>query len=150
VSSILYIEDPPVSPEEKSTWAYAVISVVLPVVYFALVLPQVAEIPVADIEYQVPLLLSIGAAVLLAIGTAIAIAISAPREAGKRDQRDKDVNRYGEYVAGLVLAGAALVPFILAMVEVHQFWIANTLYLAFILSASSGSVAKIVAYRRGL
>jgi hypothetical protein len=29
------------------------------------------------------------------------------------------------------------------------FWIANVVYLAFVLSASPGSIAKIIAYRRG-
>ena len=38
----------------------------------------------------------------------------------------------------------------LAMLEVAYFWIANAVYLAFFLSAVLGSVARIVAYRRGL
>ncbi len=136
--------------EEKSTWVYAVIAVVLPIAYFATVLPQLATTPVADIDYQVPLLAVIGLAIGLAIVAAIIISITAPDEAGKADQRDKDVNRFGEYVAGLVLGATAIVPFLLAIAEVEYFWIANTLYLAFILSAVAGSVAKIAAYRRGL
>ena len=136
--------------EEKSTWVYAVIAVVLPIAYFATVLPQLATTPVADIDYQVPLLAVIGLAIGLAIVAAIVIAITAPDEAGKADQRDKDVNRFGEYVAGIVLGVAAVVPFLLAIAEAAYFWIANTLYLAFILSAVAGSAAKIVAYRRGL
>lgn len=136
--------------EEKSTWVYAVIAVVLPIAYFATILPLLATTPVADIDYQVPLLAVIGLAIGLAIVAAIVIAITAPDEAGKADQRDKDVNRFGEYVAGIVLGVAAVVPFLLAIAEAEHFWIANTLYLAFILSAVAGSAAKIVAYRRGL
>jgi len=139
-----------VSFEEKSTWVYAVIAVVLPIAYFATILPQLATTPVADIDYQVPLLAVIGLAIGLAIVAAIVIAITAPDEAGRSDQRDKDVNRFGEYVAGIVLGVAAVVPFLLAIAEAEHFWIANTLYLAFILSAVAGSAAKIVAYRRGL
>jgi hypothetical protein len=139
-----------VSFEEKSTWVYAVIAVVLPIAYFATVLPQLASTPAADIDYQVPLLTAIGLAIGLAIVAAIVISITAPGEAGKSDQRDKDVNRFGEYVAGVVLGVAAVVPLLLAIAEVDYFWIASTLYLAFILSAVAGSVAKIVAYRRGL
>ena len=41
-------------------------------------------------------------------------------------------------------------PLILAAAEADHFWIANTIYLAFVLSTVTGSVAKIVAYRRGL
>ena len=136
--------------EEKSVWIYAVIAVALPVIYFAAVFGQLPHTAAADIEYQVPLVAAIGGAIVLSIAAHIVVAMAAPDDAGKRDQRDKDINRYGEYVGGIVLAVAALVPFILALVEVDHFWIANTIYLAFIVSAVSGSVVKIVAYRRGL
>jgi hypothetical protein len=86
----------------------------------------------------------------LTIGANILIAVMAPDDAGKRDQRDKDVNRYGEYVGGLVLGVAAIVPFLLALAEADHFWIANTIYLAFVVSTIAGSIVKIVAYRRGL
>ena len=58
----------------------------------------------AEIDYQVPLLVAIGAAIGLAIVGMIVIAISSPAEADKSDQRDKDINRLGEYVGGTVLA----------------------------------------------
>ncbi len=38
----------------------------------------------------------------------------------------------------------------LAMLRAEPFWIANAIYLGFFLSAILGSIAKIVAYRRGL
>ena len=136
--------------EEKSTWIYAVIVVALPIIYFAMVLGQLPQTPARDIEFHAPLVAFVGAAIGLTIAAHIAIAIAAPDDAGKRDQRDKDINRYGEYVGGLVLGGAAVVPFILALAEADHFWIANTLYLAFILGNASGSAVKIVAYRRGL
>ena len=135
--------------EEKSTWTYAVIAVALAVIYFAIVLGQLPQTAAVDIAFQVPLLATIGASIGLTIAAHILIAIAAPDDAGKRDQRDKDINRYGEYVGGLVLGVAAVVPLILALAEVDHFWIANTIYLAFILSATAGSIVKIVAYRRG-
>ena len=135
--------------EEKSTWVYAVIVVAVAVIYFAIVLGQLPQTAAGDIAFQVPLLATIGVSIGLTIAAHILIAIAAPDDAGKRDQRDKDINRYGEYVGGLVLGVAAVVPLILALAEVDHFWIANTIYLAFILSATAGSVVKIVAYRRG-
>jgi hypothetical protein len=135
--------------EEKSTWTYAVIAVALPVIYFAIVLGQLPQTAAGDIAFQVPLLATIGVSIGLTIAAHILIAIAAPDDAGKRDQRDKDIKRYGEYVGGLVLGVAAVVPLILALAEVDHFWIANTIYLAFILSATAGSIIKIVAYRRG-
>jgi hypothetical protein len=50
--------------------------------------------------------------------------------------------------AFLVLGGVAAL--LLSLAEGDHFWIANTLYLAFVLSAVIGSAARIVAYRRGL
>ena len=135
--------------EEKGTWTYVMIAVALAVIYFAIVLGQLPHTAAGDIAFQVPLLATIGATIGLTIAAHIAVAIAAPDDAGKRDQRDKDINRYGEYVGGLVLGVAAVVPLILALAEVDHFWIANTIYLAFILSTTAGSIVKIVAYRRG-
>ena len=44
-------------------------------------------------------------------------------------------------------AGAALC---MAMARWDYFWIANVLYLGFVLWAIAGSVLKLIAYRRGL
>ncbi len=135
--------------EEKSTWIYAVLAVAIPVIYFATIVGQVQTTAVTDIAYQGPLLAAIGVAIVIAIVANIAVAISSPKEAGKSDQRDKDINRFGEYVGGIVLSVCLLVPFGLAMAEVDYFWIANAIYLAFIASAIAATTVKLVAYRRG-
>jgi hypothetical protein len=44
---------------------------------------------------------------------------------------------------GVVLA------LVLAMLRQDQFWIANALYLFFLIGSVASSVAKIVLYRRG-
>ena len=135
--------------EEKGTWLYLVIITTLPIVYFATIVSQAASVPVADIEYQGPLLAAIGAAIGLGIVGMIAIAISSPAEADKSDQRDKDINRLGEYVGGLILGFGMIVPFGLAMVEAPYFWIANGMYAVFVIAGLSGTVTKLVLYRRG-
>lgn len=43
----------------------------------------------------------------------------------------------------------AVAALLMAMAELDHFWIANTIYLAFVLSAILGSMAKIAAYREG-
>jgi hypothetical protein len=135
--------------EEKGAWVYAGIAVALAVIYFAMVLGQLPATAAGDIDFQVPLLAAIAATIGLTIAAHIVVAIAAPDDAGKRDQRDKDINRYGEYVGGLVLGVSAVVPLILALAEVDHFWIASAIYLAFILSTTAASIVKIVAYRRG-
>lgn len=135
--------------EEKSTWIYLGVALAVAGLYFATVLGQLPHTAAGDIAYQVPLLVAIGAAIVLTIVAHIVTAIAAPDDAGKRDQRDKDINRYGEYIGGIVASVGVVVPLILAMAEVEHFWIANTIYLALVLSAIVGSIVKIVAYRRG-
>ena len=137
------------SSEEKHSWIYAVVAVVVPLVYFATVLSRVPGTDVATIGYVWPMLTAIGVGIGASIVLSIMAAIISPREAGKTDVRDKEINQRGEYVGFYVMSIAAIVPLGLAMAEIEQFWIANTLYLAFVLAALASSIVKIVAYRRG-
>jgi hypothetical protein len=141
------------SLEEKRWWTYAAIALVVPAIYFAIVLLQAAGTPVDDIEFQLPLLVAGGAGVILAVIANVVLRITSdiasPKGAARTDERDRDIHRLGEYVAGIVLAVAMAVPFILAMLEVDHFWIANAMYLAFVLSALAGSAVKLAIYRRG-
>ncbi|WP_207916914.1 hypothetical protein [Micromonospora sp. KC723] len=104
---------------------------------------------VARIAYVRPMLIAIGAGIGLGIVASIAAAIASPREAGRTDERDRQIHRLGEYVGFYVMSITAIVPLALAMAEAAHFWIANALYLAFVLAALASSIAKIVLYRRG-
>ena len=136
--------------EEKGTWVYAVLAVALSTIYFATILGQLPSTAVTEIDYQGPLLAAIAASIVLTMVGMIGIGIASPREAGKSDQRDKEINRLGEYVGGTVLATGMVVPFVLALAEFPHFWIANAMYLAFVVGAICGAAVKLVAYRRGL
>jgi hypothetical protein len=48
-----------------------------------------------------------------------------------------------------LVAGAAA-GLVMAMAKVDYFWIANVIYLEFVLWVVAGSVLKLVAYRPGL
>ncbi len=135
--------------EEKGTWLYLTIVIVLPVIYLTTIIGQVSSVPVSDIEYQGRLLAAIAAAIALAIVGMIAIAILSHGEADKSDQRDKDINRLGEYVGGTVLAFGMIVPFGLAMAAAPHFWIANVMYLVFVIAGICGTIVKLALYRRG-
>jgi hypothetical protein len=137
------------SSEEKRTWIYVVVAVCVAAVYFATVLAKVPGTDVATIAYVWPMLTAIGVGIGAGIVLGIIAAMISPREAGKTDVRDKEINRRGEFVGFHVMSVAAIVPLGLAMAKVEQFWIANTLYLAFVLAALASSIVKIVAYRRG-
>ena len=135
--------------DEKSTWIYAVITIVVPGVYLATLVGQLQTTPITEIAYQGPMLATVGLGVVLAIAAHIAIAISSPKDADKRDERDTNINRYGEYIGSLVLYAGMLGALGLALAAVEHFWIANAIYSTFVLAGLTTSAVKIVAYRRG-
>jgi hypothetical protein len=63
------------------------------------------------------------------------------RDADRTDRRDKEIHRFGEYVGQWFVVIGAVGALLLAVAEVDHFWIANELYLAFVLSALLSSVA---------
>jgi hypothetical protein len=138
------------SSEEKRTWIYVVVAFGIAGAYSATVLSKVPGTNVATIEYVWPMLIAIGVGIGANIVLNVAATIVSPREAGRTDERDRQINRLGEYAGFYVMSVATIIPLGLAMAEIEQFWIANTLYLAFVLAALASSIVKIVAYRRGL
>ena len=96
------------------------------------------------------MLLAIGIGIALSIAGRIVIEIARPSESYDTDVRDRDIGRFGEYVAGTLLGVGMVVPFILTLAEFEYFWIANAMYLAFAFSAFVGTIVKLIAYRRGL
>jgi predicted permease len=135
--------------EEKSTWIYLVVVLVVPAIYFASILGQVEDTPVAEIAYVRAMITAIVIAIVASIVAHILVAIGSPKDADKRDERDRNINRFGEYVGGIVLAVGAIGVLGLTMAEFDHFWIANALYAAFVLQGLTSTTVKIVAYRRG-
>ncbi|GAA1774693.1 hypothetical protein GCM10009712_23290 [Pseudarthrobacter sulfonivorans] len=135
--------------EEKSAWIMGLAALASYGVYLAIVLGLAGTMPLAGVPYVAPLLWTIGASIAASIALHAVIGIFSPREAGKKDQRDREIYRFGEYIGQSFLVVGGVAALIMAMAEWDHFWIANVFYLAFVLSAILGSVAKIVAYRRG-
>ena len=134
--------------EEKRTWVFAVVLVVVYAVYLAVVSVRARNMAITEVAYAAPLLGSIGAAIVLTIVASIAVAI-ATKDRGKTDVRDTDIHRYGDYFGQIVFSVCVSVPLLLALAEAKHFWIANALYLGYIVSAVTSSAVKILAYRRG-
>lgn len=70
-------------------------------------------------------------------------------DAYRTDDRDREIDRMATVRTLLVLVAGALAALGMALAEWPHFWIANVIYLAFVLQAVSSAVVKIVAYRRG-
>ena len=162
------------SYEERGTWVYLVVSAGVYAIYVAVVLSQAAD-PITETAYQVPLLWSIGVAIVAAIVLRIVVEIGAGVARGigddvakeiqsrtgakaerraadpyRADARDREIDRLGMLRTWLVLVAAALVALLMALAEWSHFWIANVIYLGFVLQAISSAIVKLVAYRRGL
>jgi hypothetical protein len=135
------------SYEEKNTWLYLVLAAVVPTGYAVYIAGRARDTPVAELAYQRPLLTAIGISIAASIVFGMFLG---GRGRDRRDARDRDINRFGEYLGFYVLAVGLLPAFVLAMVEADHFWIANAIYGAYILNALTSSMAKIIAYRRGL
>ena len=139
------------SYEEKGTWLYLVVAVVGYTVYLSLVLPQlVGGVPVEDVDYVPIMLWTIGGAIVATIVLRILVEIVFPSESTKGDVRDKEIDRLGTRVGSSFVVIGALGALVLAMLEADWFWIANVIYLCFVLSALLESITRLVAYRRGV
>jgi hypothetical protein len=141
------------SYEEKSAWVMGVLAIVTYTTYVAIILNLAADTPLVEVDYVGPLLWTIGASIVASIVIHILLGIitgiMTRKDVDKKDLRDRQIYRFGEYIGqGFVIAGA-IGALILAMLELDHFWIANVLYLSFVLSAILGTIVKVVAYRRG-
>jgi hypothetical protein len=146
--------------EEKVTWVSTVVAALVAAVYFWVVLSQLGSVPVDKIAYQVPMLIAIGAMIALTIvGTivmAIATAVSAEitgsgsvDDIDRKDERDVHIGRRGELAGYYVTSAGMLGVLALTMLQYDYFWIANALYLSFVVGSFASSAVKLTAYRRG-
>jgi len=135
--------------EEKRAWIMVVVTIGAYGAYIAIILERVKDMQFAKVPYISPMIESIVAAIIASIVLNILIAIFSPKDADKKDQRDREIHQFGEYIGQsfLVIGGVAVL--FMSWTELEYFWIANVMYLAFGLSAIVGSTAKIIAYRQG-
>ncbi|OLF15164.1 hypothetical protein BU204_23135 [Actinophytocola xanthii] len=124
----------------------AVVSAVGYAVYLVVTFARAAGQPLAETPYVAQLLWSIGGAIVVSIVLGIGVAA---RAGTASDERDREINQVGDRIGQSFVVLGGVGALLLAMFEVAHFWIANAIYLAFVLSAVLGSVAKIYAYRRG-
>jgi hypothetical protein len=135
--------------EEKRAWAMLVTSVIAYLVYLAVILGRRDGGSLTDVSYVGSLLWTVGGAILANIVISIVLGIAAPRESQQKDERDREIWRFGDHVGQSFVVIGAVAAMIMAMLELDYFWIANAVYLCFVLSATLGSIAKVIAYRRG-
>ncbi|MFK0240111.1 hypothetical protein ACIQTX_04545 [Microbacterium sp. NPDC090281] len=140
--------------EERNAWAGLIVSPIVMVVYVVLVLQQAAGGPLTDVDWFPLMLWVIGggivATIILSVGWGIIAGMEDPDGVGRSDIRDRDISRMGGRVEQgfVVIAGLGVIA--LCAVGADVFWIANTMFAGFAVSALVGGIARVIAYRRGL
>ncbi len=149
MSSFSYVRDA-MGYKERSTWIELVVAVGVFLWYLAAISGRVRGTPIADVAFQGPMiratLLSIVATIVLHFAYAIVVGSRDTQE----DQRDRQVARFGDWVGMWPLVFGAGTALVLAMLELDHFWVANAIYGGFVVSSVTTSVARLVAYQRGL
>jgi hypothetical protein len=135
--------------EEKRAWILGLVAVAGYAAYVMVVLGRADGDPLADVSYAGPLLTTIVASIVAAIVLEIVVSTFSPDRPGRKDQRDREIHRLGEHIGQSFVIVGAVAALAMALADWDQFWIANVIYLCFVLSAVLSSTAKIVAYRRG-
>lgn len=135
--------------EEKNVWIFAAVTLVTFAIYLAVILWRAQGIPLTEVRWVGPMLWTIGGGIAASILGCVAVAVAAPGDCGKKDERDREIHRFGEYVGQCFLAIGGVSALVLAMLEADHFWIANAVYVCFVLSALLGSATKLFAYRCG-
>ncbi len=135
--------------EEKNTWIYAFVTASSFAIYLVVVLGRARVAPLHEVAYVAPMLWSIGGGIVATIVGRIAVGLAWPEDCDRKDERDREIHRFGEYVGQSFLCIGGVAALVLSMAEVDHFWISNAIYLGCVLSALLGSAAKIFAYRRG-
>lgn len=142
----------PMTMGERTTWVYGVLVIVATAVYFVIVLSQLGETPVAEVAWQVPMLVTIGAVivgtVLGTVASAIVAAITTRDLRQESDIRDTEIGHFGERANVAVIGIGIAVILALSMLELDPFWIGSATLAVGAIGATAANVAKIRAYRR--
>lgn len=134
--------------QEKSAWILLLASLLSYGWYLTTVLGSLAGAPIEAAAYQAPMLWSIGGALVAVIVLHIVVALM-PGGTGKMDQRDRDIYRLSEYTGQSFVVIGALAAMAMALAAWHPFWIANVIYLCFMLAAVLSTITRIALYRFG-
>ena len=140
--------------EERNAWAGLILTPLVMILYVVLVLQDAGGGPLTDVDWFPLMLWVVGGGIVVTIavtiGWGLIAGIKDPDGVGRSDIRDRDISRMGGRVEQgfVVIAGLGVIA--LCAVGADVFWIANTMFAGFAVSAFIGCIARVIAYRRGL
>jgi len=133
--------------QEKRSWIRLVVAVVAYAVYAVIVVNRADGRALAHVAYAGLLLGTVGSAIAANIVAEIAAGVVNPRASRDTDVRDRQIGRLGDHIGHSLLVIGSIAAMLMALAGWDRFWIANVIYLGFVLSAILGSIAKIGMYR---
>jgi branched-subunit amino acid ABC-type transport system permease component len=125
-----------------------VVTVVAYTAYVITIVNRAYGRPLPDVPYATTLLWTVGAAIVASIVAEIGIGLVNPRASRDKDVRDREIGRLGDYIGQSFVVIGAVAAMLMAMADWDRFWIANVIYLCFVLSAILGGITKVIVYRR--
>ena len=134
--------------EEKGTWIEATAALFIFGWYTIKILADAATTAVSEIQYEDLLVVMVGVFIALIIVAEIVLAVLT-RKLDDSDERDRKIDRFGEYIGGYVLGTGLLVVLALAMAETEYFWIAHAALGVLVVAELVTATTKIIVYRRG-
>jgi hypothetical protein len=129
------------SSEEKRSWILGSVAIASYLTYLLLLL-------LTHLSYGPVLVAVVIGSIVASILLHIAVTMRGPHE--PKDERDREIGQFGDHVGQAFIVIGGVSAMILALAQTGYFWIANVIYLGFVLSAAVGSLAKVCAYRYGL
>jgi Na+/H+-translocating membrane pyrophosphatase len=135
--------------EQRRSWTFLVVVVVSFTAYVVWVLTNRGDGPITDVAYQKPMLISIGASIIAAIVIEILLAIIKPVDT-RKDVRDQEIARLGDYTGYSFVVIGGLAALLMSLAEWDWFWIANTIYLGFVVSGILSALTKLALYEKGM
>jgi uncharacterized membrane protein len=133
------------APQERSAWILLICAVASWTTYLVLLLRRTDGGSLSATQYEDLVLWTIGGSI---VATIVLHAFARVDE--KPDQRDREIEGRADRIGTAFLVVGGIAALALAMTEQPHFWIANVLYLAFVLTTVLSSIARIGFYRGGV
>ena len=134
--------------QEKRAWIMLVVSAAAYAAYAAVILSRAGGHPLARVPYAATLFWTVGAAIVASVVAETALGVVNRGESRLKDERDRQIGTLGDHVGSSFVVIGAVAAMLMAMAGWDRFWIANVIYLGFVLSAVLGSVTKVIVYRK--
>ena len=119
--------------------------------YLVRVVPQIGQVPLDEIAWKWPMAIAMGIFIVLLVISAVRMAISDPavRKADGiiDDERDRDIERRGDAWGGHAMHAVGFAALVMLVLDVHSFWIAQTLFVGGMLAGVVSIGVKLFAYR---